>query len=325
LRSVCATQNDLKPFHSLSPLANSGLFDIVVASPTEVRLKVILSSLALVLFSSAAIANNADCSIHFANGAAPAITNVKIGTRTQKLCFEAFAVLHSGVTRTPLWSAEHLTRERLAEGKGLKRENNFHPEDRLPPSDRAELRDYSRSGMDRGHNSPSADMPTRSAQYDSFSLANMVPQDPTNNQNLWEGLERATRTLATKRGSIYVITGPMFEGSSLKRLNGRVLVPTSMFKAIYDPKRQEAAAYVTPNAPGMAYETLSISELEKRIGFNLFPQMPASVKSTTMELPEPTPSNFNNRNHGAQSGHGFDGIGAGQVAKFLLRSARHHF
>ena len=36
-----------------------------------------------------------------------------------------------GVTRTPLWSAEHLTRARLNQAKTIDREDSFHEESRL--------------------------------------------------------------------------------------------------------------------------------------------------------------------------------------------------
>ncbi|HEX7650633.1 MAG TPA: DNA/RNA non-specific endonuclease [Noviherbaspirillum sp.] len=265
-----------------------------------------LLAYALLLFSSIAIAQNSDCSHQYADGAAPSFSNRKLAAKTTQLCFEAFAIMHSGVTHTPLWAGEHLTRARVASARGMKRENTFHTEDYLPVSDRAELRDYSRSGYDRGHMAPSGDMPTRSAQHESFSLANMIPQNPDNNQNLWEGIESAVRTLATKRGSLYVLSGPIFEGASLKRLNGRVLVPTSIYKAVYDPNRQEAAAYITRNAPGMDYEVVSIAELESRVGINLFPAIPAHVKSTKMTLPEPTPSGFKNQRQGYAHRGGFN-------------------
>ena len=82
-------------------------------------------------------------------------------------------MLHSGISRTPLYSAEHLTRANLAAAKKLSKKDSFHPESTLPAQDRAELSDYARSGYDRGHLSPNADFANRSAQAESFSLANM--------------------------------------------------------------------------------------------------------------------------------------------------------
>ena len=70
------------------------------------------------------------------------------------------------------------------------------------------------------------------------------------------------------------------------------MVPTYVFKAIYDPANGAAGAYVATNAKearGMTYETISIADLEKRIGIVLFPRMPRSVKETAMKLPRPKP------------------------------------
>ena len=229
------------------------------------------------------------CTNHFADGVQPVIENQSLNNKTKLLCFEGYAVTHSGISRTPIWSAEHLTAERIATARELKRKNAFHAEEQLPSSERAELTDYVRSGFDRGHMAPSGDMPTATAQYESFSLANMVPQNPNNNQNLWEGIESAVRGLTERYGDVYVVTGPLFEGESLERLNGRVLVPTSIYKAIYVPSLHQAGAYVTPNAKGMEYQTLSIAALEKRIGIDVFPKLPEQIKSAQMELPVPTP------------------------------------
>lgn len=85
--------------------------------------------------------------------------------------------MYSGVTKTPIWSAEYLTKEKIA--AKLPRKDSFHPESKLPSSERAELSDYARSGYDRGHMTPSADMGMASAQAETFTLANMVPQDHT--------------------------------------------------------------------------------------------------------------------------------------------------
>jgi endonuclease G len=229
------------------------------------------------------------CDAHFLDGQAPQVTSPNLAKDTRMLCFSAYAVDFSGVSKTPLWSAEHLTAKEVEQAHGLQRKNAFHAEERLPASMRSELTDYARSGYDRGHMSPSGDMPTEDAQYESFSLANMIPQSPKNNQILWEGIEEAARSLARREGELYIVTGPLFEGDSLERINGRVLVPTAVFKAIYDPAAKAAAAYLTDNAPGMAYRTLSIAELEERAHINLFPKLPPEIKAAKMALPVPTP------------------------------------
>ena len=85
---------------------------------------------------------------HFADGQAPDLINQKLSVKTQEICYSGYAVEHSGVTRTPLYAAEHLTRDRLTQGKGLKRHNQFHPDEYIPESDRAELHHYAHSGYE---------------------------------------------------------------------------------------------------------------------------------------------------------------------------------
>src|SRR3954452_13825896 len=165
----------------------------------------------------------------FPHGNAPDLVNPKLLPKTRTICYAAFAVLHSGITRTPLWAAEHLTRNGLDAAVATERKDTFHEEAKLPPDERADLDDYTRSGFDRGHLAPAADMPDERAQHESFSLANMIPQDPQSNRGLWSGVESAVRARARRSGELYVVSGPVFQGATLKRLRGRVLVPTHIF------------------------------------------------------------------------------------------------
>jgi endonuclease G, mitochondrial len=167
------------------------------------------------------------------------------------------------------------------------RKDTFHEESRLPPDERADLDDYARSGFDRGHLAPAADMPDRQAQHESFSLANMIPQDPQSNRGLWSGIESAVRGLARKSGELYVVSGPIFQGATLRRLRGRVLVPTHIFKAVYDPKRNQAGAYLVENADGDQWRSVSIAELQQITGIDPFPGLAPLVKDQAMALPEP--------------------------------------
>ena len=59
------------------------------------------------------------CREQFAAGVAPVIINAQLQSRTQEVCFQNYAVLHSDISRTPLYSAEHLTRVNVEAAKTL--------------------------------------------------------------------------------------------------------------------------------------------------------------------------------------------------------------
>ena len=224
------------------------------------------------------------CPEHFAGGRAPDVTP-RLAAGARALCFQAFAVLHSPVSRTALYSAEHLTAARIRAARNTPRDSEFHAERALPPGERAELSDYARSGFDRGHLAPSGDMPDPNAQEESFSLANIVPQAPALNRGLWEGIESAVRTLALREGELYVVTGPIFEGAELDRV-GDVLVPTSVWKAVLDPRRGRAGAYVAGNRDDAGWRSVSMAQLRRLTGLDVFP----GVSAWRLRLPDPTPT-----------------------------------
>ncbi|WP_457108475.1 DNA/RNA non-specific endonuclease [Methylobacterium sp. P5_C11] len=246
----------------------------------------VAAALVLALGSTAARAQDA-CPALFADGRTPVLTNPKLAVRATPLCFEAFAVLHSGVTRTPLYAAEHLTRASVAAARTVARDDAFHEEARLPEDQRAALEDYVRSGFDRGHLAPAGDMPTMGAQAESFSLANIVPQNRVLNRGLWADIEESVRRLATRRGALFVVTGVIFSGTSVEQIKGGVLVPTLLFKAVYDPARGEAGAYLARNDESKEWRALSIEALLQEAGIDVFPGLPLEARATAMNLPDP--------------------------------------
>ena len=111
--------------------------------------------------------------------------------------------------------------------------------------------------------------------------------NPRNNRGIWSSIEGATRHLANIKGEIYVVTGPIFAGSTLQRLNNRVLVPTHIFKAIYDPKSGQAAAYLVENSDARGYEIVSISKIKEISGIDPFPFLSQQPKYDILDLPVP--------------------------------------
>lgn len=117
---------------------------------------------------------NSTCLSQFYREQPPFLNKDSLNKNSYALCFNGFNVMYSGTSKTPLWSAEHLSPMRLSQK--IKREDSFHEELRVNPEHRALLSDYRGSGYDRGHMAPNGDMLSKQSQADSFSLANMVPQ-----------------------------------------------------------------------------------------------------------------------------------------------------
>lgn len=225
------------------------------------------------------------CLSNFYQQTPPQLLKDQLRASTFPLCFSGFAVMYSGLSHTPLWSAEYLTPERLQSARTLDRQGEFHEEGRIPDEFRSHLSDYARSGYDRGHMSPNGDMGDRDQQADSFSLANMVPQSPYNNQEVWKNLEEATRALILKRGwPAYVITGPVFDGDQIRQV-GQVLVPTHVYKVLYFPDQQAASVYLAVNDQQAAVQVISVAQLQRLTGIDVLPQVPSSVKSKIVNLP----------------------------------------
>lgn len=229
----------------------------------------------------------ADCQKMFAMGQPPAYSQDKLTVQTVPLCFSGFAVMYSGVARTPLWSAEYLDRRRLTAAGKLERRDNFHAESRLPINKQATLADYKGSGYDRGHMAPNADMATLTQQYESFSLANITPQTPELNRYVWRDVESHTRYLTQKHGSAYVVTGVGYATANLTQINGRVLVPSHLFKAVYVPELNQAAAYYASNDASGRVVVVSLDELAMLTGIDAMPALDKSVKAQAMLLSLP--------------------------------------
>lgn len=212
-----------------------------------------------------------------AGGVSPRV-NHSFQITPRALCYQSFAVLYSGASKTPVFVAEKLNQAQLEDAKDEKRTNRFFADARLRKAERAELEDYKGSGFDRGHMAPAANMPTAEAMAQSFSLANMVPQAPKNNQRSWKGIEQATRQYVMRaKGDVYVITGPVFEGKPKTIGRGTVWVPKYLYKLVYDVTIGRAWAHWIENTnEAKASRPITYEELVRRTNIQFFPQAKVS-------------------------------------------------
>lgn len=195
------------------------------------------------------------------------------GNSGEILCRKGYLLAHDSVRKTPVWVIEHLTTEKAS--GSLSRKDAFKADPNLSKGQRAELSDYKNSGYDKGHMAPSADMAwDEEAMAESFYLSNMVPQVGIGmNRGIWKDLEGFVRKCAIARGSVYIFTGPIYEGETTGDIGkNKVAVPTQLYKIVYDESKAEAIAFIMPNSKLLSADMpkyiTTIRDIEKRAGLD---------------------------------------------------------
>jgi endonuclease G len=184
------------------------------------------------------------------------------------LCFDDFAIYYSPVDKKPIYTIEKLNGDQL-KAPHPRRTNQFYEEARLPIRERSLLADYKGSGYDRGHNVPAGDMTSEQGMAQSFSLANMMPQARQNNQGIWaKRVEEPTRLyIKRSQGDIFVYTGSAGQAGSIGK--SKVIVPTHLYKLVFDPTKKLAWAYWVENTDDAQMSSpITYTELVQKIGID---------------------------------------------------------
>jgi endonuclease G len=172
------------------------------------------------------------------------------------------------------WVAYQLTSEETI--KRYNRTDRFL-EDQQVKTGSATDYDYKRSGYDRGHLAPAADMGWSSTTMaESFYYSNMSPQEPSFNRGIWKKLEEQVRTWAMDYQAVYVVTGPVLKGNLSVIGANQVAVPNYYFKVLLDTKStpKKAIGFILKNegSKGQLIEyAVSIDSVERFTGIDFFP------------------------------------------------------
>ena len=194
------------------------------------------------------------------------------------ICRSGYELLYRPEYKTAYWSAEHIEAHEV-KGK-TQREDDFQSDPLVPDHLEAQLKDYRNSGFARGHLAPAGnfqDDPKENAE--SFYLTNMIPQvQKCNNSGVWSQLERIVRDWAVGYGELYVVTGPLYEGS-LRTIGDGVRVPDGMFKVIWNPKLNQTLGFVVPNTELCKRKprefVTPVTDIEEFAGMSFFPLVKA--------------------------------------------------
>ncbi|MBO4752135.1 MAG: DNA/RNA non-specific endonuclease [Bacteroidales bacterium] len=189
--------------------------------------------------------------------------------------YSGFTTSYNHETLIPNWVAYELTAEEL-EPIYTSQSSTFSMDFDVKGK-QASREDYSRSGWDKGHMAPKADMRWSEKSYwESHYFTNICPQDHELNAGDWNTLEKRVRGWAREYGRVYVVCGPIVGNGSLGTIGGKkVQVPDEFFKAVVvaTGKGYVAAGFIFQNNGThhkMSEYACMVDELEKRIGRNLF-------------------------------------------------------
>ena len=196
---------------------------------------------------------------------------------------KGYTLSYNADYKTPQWVAWELTGK---ETKGKEeRTNKFLPDPDVRGA-KAYSNDYTKSGYDRGHMAPAADMKwSKQAMAESFYMSNICPQNPNLNRGDWNDLEEKSRQWAKKYGAVYIACGPVYDHGKPKRIgNNKVAVPDAFYKVILinDSKTPQAIGFLFPNKAGhkpLKKYIVTVDSVEKRTGIDFFPALPDDVEN----------------------------------------------
>jgi DNA/RNA endonuclease G (NUC1) len=144
--------------------------------------------------------------------------------------------------------------------------SGFQPDTSLPGGwYQVRPSDYTNSGYDRGHMTPSADRTaTQADNCATFLMTNVVPQAPANNQGLWAQLEDYSRGLVNQGNELYIISGGA--GTQGTLASGALTIPASVWKVILvlPAANGDAAARVSAQSQVIAIWTPNSAETQGR-------------------------------------------------------------
>jgi endonuclease G len=193
---------------------------------------------------------------------------------------ELFALSSNDDRKFADWVAYRVTKQTIGTSASLDRD--WKPDPALDDNETLEKNDYTGASAahdyQRGHQAPLASLAGSVFWRTTNFLSNITPQKADLNAGAWGKLEEAVRHAAYHRRTLYVITGPLYDGTAMPDLPGTTephTVPTGYWKIISTKSGRMTAFTFEQNTPRDANycdHRQTLANVESRSGLNLFPQ-----------------------------------------------------
>lgn len=210
---------------------------------------------------------------------------------------EIYALSSNDTTKFADWVAYRLDRDTVtARGVGTSRHYRSDPwirdSETLEPSDYKGAHAILRT--DRGHMAPLASFRGTPFWHETNYLSNITPQRSALNRGAWKKLETIVRDTAAGGSILHIVCGTLYEGVSQKLpgADESHRIPSGYWKVVLHDGGENGedqirtASFILPQETGksasLSAHTVSIDEIERRSGLDLFWRLPDSVE-TRME------------------------------------------
>lgn len=194
-----------------------------------------------------------------------------------------FTLGYNNIHRQALWVSYILEADKLHAEK-VKRKNVFYTDKSIKKFP-IKPQEYNKSGYDRGHLAPAADMAySDESMTDSFFMSNISPQLPVCNRRNMLAVENLIRKWALTEKRIYVVTGPVFGNRDNSFGDPPITVPSAFYKAVLDlTPPYKMIALIVPNAnceTDIENWAVSVDELEELTGYDFFSELDDDTENT---------------------------------------------
>lgn len=144
----------------------------------------------------------------------------------------------------------------------IKKRPSFYPEKSIPVKYRSYPEDYTHSGYDRGHMANHADFDySANLVYMTYSMANIVPQNPEINRQTWVKAEKYERTVAKKLGYVNVLNIITYANKPERIGKHQVAVPSDFIKVIYNDDKNFKKCFSYHNTTPSSSDSLRDHEI----------------------------------------------------------------
>ena len=186
---------------------------------------------------------------------------------------------------TPAWVSYRLVPEYISGSKEMKKRKTFYLDPQLDGLKQGDHFDYTNTGYDRGHCFPHADAKGRGleCEYQSYSMANVMPQLPSLNRKIWLRLEEDVRSWTTNYGELWVITGPVETNATNVIGHHDVFVPEACYKIIAKTNPSlDVIAFMMPQSAtgGVSNFVTSVDHIESLTGLDFFSDLSSNLANT---------------------------------------------